>query len=169
MRLEGFTPPPGHMPVAVSMEVDPVTGELVKVTAMVAGPYVGGAGGGMAGRDVAVRARDPGYGFFSIEAEAAWMLRMYCGTSTAAMMLIFEAARRKRMDMGPLALTYATQAKLGLSRQEVRSALLILEDIQASLGWLRVIREGKRAAHIEATDLVLQNLWHVGKPKARRS
>lgn len=137
-------------------EVDPVTGEWVAVQDVLWDTPRSGS------RAVAVRARDPGHGFVYLGCEALWFLRLYCRNSMTACMLLIEAVRRHKLGMGPLALTYATHDTLGLSRKEVRTALLILEDVEATLGWVRVIRSNKKAVQIGGTDVGVENVWHNG-------
>ena len=140
--------PVGHRVGRVTMETDPVTGELVEVVVVDTG------GGGA----VKVDKADPGHGYAYVSMEALWFLCLYL-RNHAAMVLALEAARRHKLGMEPLALTYAMQKRLGLSQRGTRTALDALASAEAALGWFRVSRSGNRAVTVEATELGFQHLW----------
>ena len=148
--------PVGHRVGRVTMETDPVTGELVEVVVVDTGG--GGGGAGKVDKAVTVRQRDPGHGYAYVSMEALWFLCLYL-RNHAAMVLALEAARRHKLGMEPLALTYAMQKRLGLSQRGTRTALDALASAEAALGWFRVSRSGNRAVTVEATELGFQHLW----------
>lgn len=159
-----FTLPAGHRVDKVTREIDPVTGELVEVIAI----DIGGGGGrtGKVPKAVAVRQRDPGYGYVYISMESLWFLCLYL-RNHAAMVLAIEATRRFKLGMEPLALTYSMQKQLGLSRRGTRTALDALASAEATLGWFRITRSGHKAVTVEATELGFQHLWASPTTKKR--
>jgi hypothetical protein len=133
---------PGGMP---EVQLDLETGEPLQLDARPS-------------RAVMVRQRDPGYGTAHINMEGVWFLCLYL-KNQVAVALVIEAARRYKLEMGPLALTYALQQRLGLTKRSTRTALYALQDAGESLGWIVVTRSGHRAATIEVTELGFQHLW----------
>lgn len=160
--MDDFVLPVGHRVGRVTREIDPVTGELVEVVAVDTG--VGGGGTGKARKAVAVRERDPGHGYAYIAMEGLWFLSLYL-RNHAAMVVAVEAARRFKLGMEPLALTYAMQKRLGLSQRGTRTALDALASAETALGWFRVTRSGHKAATVEATELGFRHLWASPTPK----
>lgn len=154
-----FALPVGHRVGRVTKEIDPVTGELVEVVTVDTG-----GGGGKAGKSVPVRQRDPGHGTVHLNMEAVWLLALYL-RSHSAVVLAMEAARRFKLGMEPLAMTYAVQQQLGLTKRGTRTALDALQSAQDSLGWFAVTRTGHRAASVGLTELGFQNIWANPRPK----
>lgn len=118
--------------------------------------------GGRGARGGGLREQSPGFGFVVVSTEALWAMRLFADNS-AALLLVIEAARQKRMNGGGLKVTATVRQRYGLTPRAARTALNAVAALAAETGWVKVHRSANAATIVEVTDLGLGQIWHGGR------